>query len=47
MAIKIEALAALAAVGDFATGQGCDKTVDVSDAYINRLLQDYQGTQKD
>lgn len=41
---KIKALAALAEGGDFEIGQGSDKKIDVSDAYIDRLMQDYQGT---
>ncbi|MDD3181690.1 MAG: phosphomannomutase/phosphoglucomutase [Alphaproteobacteria bacterium] len=41
---KIMALAALAAAGDFEVGKGTEKTIDVSDAYIDRLLQDFQGT---
>ena len=40
----IKKLADIAAAGDFVTGEGAEKTVDVSDAYIARLLQDYQGT---
>lgn len=41
---KIKALAALAAAGDYEVGTGSEKTVDVSDAYIDRLMQDFQGT---
>jgi len=41
---KIKALAALAAAGDFVEGQGTEKSIDVSEAYIDRMLKDYQGT---
>lgn len=33
----------VAAVGDYVSGAGQVETVDVSEAYIKRLLQDYQG----
>ena len=41
---KIKALAALAAVGDFVEGNGSEKTIDVKDAYVDRLMKDYQGS---
>ncbi|HAX90856.1 MAG TPA: phosphomannomutase, partial [Rhodospirillaceae bacterium] len=41
---KIKALAALAAKGDYETGQGSEQKIDVSDAYIERMLKDFQGT---
>ena len=34
----------LAAAADFETGQGSAKNVDVQDAYVTRLAQDYTGT---
>ncbi|WP_119677714.1 phosphoglucomutase/phosphomannomutase PgmG [Indioceanicola profundi] len=34
----------LAAEGDFVTGQGSSEQIDVKDAYVDRLLQDYDGT---
>jgi len=40
----IKALAGLAAAGDYVQGQGEAKTIDVSEAYIERLLKDFQGT---
>lgn len=40
----IKGLASLAAKGDFEKGDGIEKKIDVSDAYIARLLKDYQGT---
>lgn len=40
----IKGLAAIAAKGDFEKGDGIEKKIDVSDAYIARLLKDYQGT---
>lgn len=40
----IKKLAALAAASDFETGEGSVKTVDVSNAYIDRILLDYRGT---
>ena len=41
---KIKELAKLAEAGDFEVGQGKQLSVDVKDAYVARLLQDYQGT---
>jgi phosphomannomutase len=41
---KIKALAALAEAGDFETAEGKQITIDVREAYVKRLLQDYQGT---
>lgn len=41
---KIKALAAMAASGDLAVGAGSAKAIDVSDAYIERLLKDFHGT---
>jgi phosphomannomutase len=41
---KIKALAELAAKGDFEVGTGTDATLDVSEAYIERMLKDFQGT---
>ncbi|MDD3289095.1 MAG: phosphomannomutase/phosphoglucomutase [Alphaproteobacteria bacterium] len=40
---QIKALAAMSAKGDFITGNGEAEKVDVSEAYITRLLKDYQG----
>ena len=40
----IKGLAALAAAGDFETGEGSVETIDVSEEYINRMMKDYQGT---
>ncbi|MDR3425390.1 MAG: phosphomannomutase/phosphoglucomutase [Alphaproteobacteria bacterium] len=39
----IKKLADMAAADDFAVGEGSVSTADVSEAYIARLLQDYQG----
>ncbi|MGE4352445.1 MAG: phosphomannomutase/phosphoglucomutase, partial [Bdellovibrionales bacterium] len=41
---KIKKIAALAAAGDYVEGNGKILTLDVQDAYIERLLKDYQGT---
>ncbi|HBM91188.1 MAG TPA: phosphomannomutase, partial [Rhodospirillaceae bacterium] len=41
---KIRELAVLAQAGDFEKGHGSSQKIDVSEAYIERLLQDYQGT---
>jgi len=41
---KIKALAVLAAAGDYVEGHGQANKIDVSEAYIERLLKDYQGT---
>ncbi len=40
----IQALGGLAAAGDFERGSGKTAAVDVQDAYVDRLLQDYTGT---
>ncbi len=40
---KIKALAALAEQGDLTDGAGSVKNVDISEDYIERLLQDYKG----
>ncbi len=40
----IKALAATSDKGDFVTGKGSEKSLDVSGAYIERLLKDFQGT---
>lgn len=34
----------LAAAGDFATGVGSEETIDIQDAYVDRLAADYDGT---
>ncbi|ACI99095.1 phosphoglucomutase/phosphomannomutase PgmG [Rhodospirillum centenum] len=34
----------IAAAGDFVTGEGSAETVDIRDVYVDRLLQDYDGT---
>jgi phosphomannomutase len=39
----IKKLAEMAAAGDFVSGKGSVSTMDVSEAYISRILQDYQG----
>jgi phosphomannomutase len=39
----IKKLADMAAAGDFVFGKGSVSTIDVSEAYVVRLLQDYQG----
>ncbi|MFA6279753.1 MAG: phosphomannomutase/phosphoglucomutase [Bdellovibrionales bacterium] len=41
---KIKALAEIAAKGDFEVGEGTSQTLDVSEAYIERMLKDFQGT---
>jgi phosphomannomutase len=41
---QIKRLADLAAVADYVEGEGKDESVDVSEAYVERLLQDYRGT---
>lgn len=40
----IKKLADIAAAGDFVTGEGSVSTIDVSETYIARILQDYNGT---
>ncbi|QCO19977.1 phosphomannomutase/phosphoglucomutase (plasmid) [Azospirillum brasilense] len=39
----IQELGAIAAAGDYATGPGSAERVDVQDAYVARLLKDYDG----
>lgn len=39
----IKALAATAAAGDFVLGKGTASDIDVAEAYVARLLQDYRG----
>jgi len=39
----IQALGAMAAAGDFATGAGSFTFIDVQDAYVGRLVKDYDG----
>jgi phosphomannomutase len=39
----IQNLGTIAAAGDFAEGVGTDETVDIQDAYVDRLLRDYDG----
>ena len=40
----IQNLGRLAAAGDYAGGAGSSETIDVQDAYVARMLQDYDGT---
>ena len=40
----IQNLGAIAGRGDFATGDGSAERIDVRDAYVERLLKDYDGT---
>ncbi|PWC30928.1 phosphomannomutase/phosphoglucomutase, partial [Azospirillum sp. TSO22-1] len=40
----IQNLGRLAAAGDYAVGDGSSEQVDVQDAYVARMLQDYDGT---
>lgn len=42
----VQELGLIASVGDFEEGQGKAVTLDVQDAYVDRLLQDYTGTKK-
>ena len=39
----IKKLAAMAAAGDFVTGEGSVSEYDIRETYVDRLLQDYQG----
>ena len=39
----IKKLAAMALTDDFVTGKGSEKTIDLREAYVDRLMQDYQG----
>ncbi|MFN8723799.1 MAG: phosphoglucomutase/phosphomannomutase PgmG [Rhodospirillales bacterium] len=41
----IQEIGRIAASGAFARGAGPEETVDVKDAYVDRLLQDYDGTE--
>ncbi len=34
----------IAAAGDFETGEGSEETIDIQDAYVERLVADYDGT---
>ncbi len=40
---KIQELGALAAAGDFESGEGTLREIDVCDSYIERLLRDFKG----
>lgn len=40
----VQEIGKLAAAGDFESGTGKVVTADVQDAYVDRMLQDYQGT---
>lgn len=40
----IQEIGRLAAAGDFENGQGNVETLDVQDAYVDRMVQDYSGT---
>ncbi len=40
---QIQEIGTIAAAGDFATGEGSEETIDIQDAYVERLLQDYDG----
>ncbi|MDE1153885.1 MAG: phosphomannomutase/phosphoglucomutase [Micavibrio sp.] len=40
----VQEIGKLAAAGDFESGTGSVATVDVQDAYVDRMLQDYHGT---
>lgn len=39
----IQEIGRIAASGDFVTGEGSEKTIDVQDAYVARLMKDYRG----
>jgi len=39
----IQAIGKLATTGDFETGEGSIEDIDIQDAYVDRLLQDYSG----
>jgi len=39
----VQEIGKLADAGDFETGEGSASTVDVQDAYVDRMLQDYSG----
>ncbi len=43
---KIKELSKLALAGDFVVGQGRSEKLDIRDAYVTRLLQDYKGDKK-
>lgn len=40
---QIQEIGTIAAAGDFAVGNGTEETIDIQDAYVERLLQDYDG----
>lgn len=40
---QIQEIGTIAAAGDFASGEGSEETIDIQDAYVERLLQDYDG----
>lgn len=40
---QIQEIGTIAAAGDFAVGDGSEETIDIQDAYVERLLQDYDG----
>lgn len=40
---QIQNLGTIAAAGDFVEGEGTEETVDVQDAYVERLVRDYDG----
>ena len=40
---RIQALGRTAAAGDYVDGDGSAESVDIADAYVDRLLQDYHG----
>jgi len=40
----IKRIAAIAKDGDYAVGEGIHRKLDISESYIDRLLEDYQGT---
>jgi len=41
---QIQQIGRLAVIGDYESGAGRDETVDVREAYVDRLLADYDGT---
>lgn len=41
---KIQEIGAIAASGDFESGNGARVDIDIKDAYVDRLLQDFRGT---
>lgn len=40
---QIQEIGTIAAAGDFAVSNGTEETIDIQDAYVERLLQDYDG----